>query len=220
MVQIIPSILATSEDQYKNDLSKLESAQSLEDGWVHIDFADNKFVQTQTVGVETAEKFPTNFKKEAHLMVVHPSHPWISELEKLNFSRIIVHLESDTQDWITDNLRYLEDKNIEVGLAINPDTELDKVSPFINDIDVLQIMGINPGLQGQQFIPETINKVKKAVQLFKGQYGPKISVDGGVKDTNAKLLMDAGADILVVGSYLLKGDVDENLENLWEIING
>ncbi len=220
MVQIIPAVLATSEQQYQEDINKIASSESLKEGWVHIDFADNIFVQNKTIEPEVINKFPTNLRKEAHLMVKHPSSPWIYELEKADFSRVIIHLESDTEDWISSNLAYLGDQGIETGLAINPETKLEKALRFENDIDLLMILGVKPGLQGQQFLPETLNRVKEAVRLFKNPTGSKIAVDGGVSNKNAKLLADAGADILIVGSYLLTGDIGENLENLWEVING
>lgn len=220
MVQIIPAVLATSEEQYSADIAKLASSQSLSEGWVHIDFMDNKFVPNLSISPSVSAKYQLAFKKEAHLMVSHPSSPWINDLEKLGFQRIIMHLESDTERWLMDNLRYLEDKDIESGLAINPQTQVEKVLPFKNNIDLLLILGVHPGFQKQQFIPETVDKVKKAAQLFKGKYGPKIAIDGGINNSNVKLLADAGADVLIVGSYLLQGDIDKNLEALWENING
>jgi len=218
MIQIIPAVLATSEEQYSKDLQKLSSCEALKGGWVHIDFADNKFVQNKTVGIDTIAKFPTDFSKEAHLMVDHPLSSWLTELEKLDFSRIIIHVESDSQEHIRDYIRYLKDKNIEAGLAINPDSDVARALPFKSHIAVLQIMGVYPGHQGQTFIAETADRVEKAARLFNGNNGLKIAVDGGVNLKNAKLLVEKGAEVLIVGSYLLKGNIDENLEKLWEIL--
>lgn len=217
MVQIIPAILASEEEGFKKQIDQLLSSSLFQEGWVHIDFMDSKFVPNKSISPSLLSKYNIELKKEAHLMVNHPSSPWIGELEKLSFSRIVIHLESDTEKWIKDNLWYLEDKGIEAGLAINPDTPLEEALQFKNDIDLLLIMGVNPGFQGQQFILETIDKAKRAVQLFKGQYGPKIAVDGGVNQNNVKLLVGAGVDILVVGSFLFNGELDKNLENLLKL---
>jgi len=208
MVQIIPAVLAKSEQQYKTDLEKLSSCESLKNGWVHIDFADNKFVQNLTIVPEAIQKFPTNFRKEAHLMVSHPKD-WIDKLIEVGFERIIFHIESeDDTDEIID---YIKSKGVEVGLAIKMETPIDKLEPFIKKIDVVLVMSIVPGFQGQPFIPKSLERIKE----IKSRWAVKIGVDGSVKDENVKAIMDVGADNLIVGSFLLKGEVDENLENLW-----
>lgn len=214
MVQIIPSVLATSEDQYKNDITKLASCKALENGWVHIDFADNKFVQNQTIEPETVSKFPTNFRKEAHLMVTHPRE-WIYKLLEAEFERIIFHIEA--QDSIEECIEYIKSKELAVGLAVNKDTAVEKLQPFAGKIDVILIMTIVSGFQGQPFIPEMLEKVRS---IKNNNWSVRVGVDGAVKDENAKQIVDAGVDFMIVGSYLLKGNTDENLEKIREVING
>ena len=214
MIQIIPAILATTEDQYKNDLSKLLVSASLEEGWVHIDFADNKFVQNQTVGPEIIDKYPDGFIREAHLMVAHPRE-WVERLVKAGFDRIIFHIESD--DNISDVIQEIKSKGIEVGLAINSETPIEKLEPFIGKIDVVLVMSVKPGFQGQSFIPESLEKVKI---IKSNNWQVKVGVDGHVDDQNAKEIVDSGVDFMIIGSYLLKGNIDERLEIIWEKING
>ncbi len=209
MIQIIPAILAISEVQYEQDLNKLSSCEALKIGWVHIDFADNKFVQNQTIDPEVIKKFPTNFRKEAHLMVSHPKE-WVDKLAEAGFKRIIFHLESeDDPREVIDNIK---NKGLEVGIAIKNETDIEGLSSLVDKLGVVLIMGIIPGFQGQPFIPETLDKIKK---LKSKGWQVKIGVDGAVRDTNIKEIMESGADFVIMGSYLLKGHTDENLEKLW-----
>lgn len=220
-MQIIPAVLATSEQQYREDINKLVLSKSFSEGWVHIDLADNKFVQNQTIDPEIIQKFPTNLRKEAHLMMKHPMQT-IYKLINLQFNRVIIHIESDNMrsgpvDYIRDELWDLEEAQIESGLAIKPGTSLSWLEPYFNEVDVVLIMSIEPGFQGQPFIDDSLGKVKQLVKMrSNGNYQFKIGVDGGVKDKNVKQIADAGADYLVVGSYLFQGDgdIDKNLEKL------
>lgn len=214
MIQIIPAVLANSEEQYQKDISKLESSPSLQEGWVHIDFADNKFVQNKTIEPEVIQKFPTNFRKEAHLMVAHPKD-WIDQLIKGGFERIIFHIESE--DNLLEVIEDIKNKGLEVGLAINQETPVEKLGQYVGKIDVVLVMTIVAGFQGQSFIPSMLDKVKK---IKSQNWSPRVGVDGAVKDSNIKEIMNAGTDFVTVGSYFLKGDIEENLEALWEAING
>lgn len=209
MVQIIPAILATSEDQYKKDLQKLSYCEGLKNGWVHIDFADNKFVQNKTVSPATVQKFPTNFRKEAHLMVANPIK-WLDKLAKAGFERIIFHIESE--DNPVEVIESIKARSLEAGIALNHQTDVEKVRPFIGKIDIILIMTIVAGFQGQPYMPQALDKVRKI--KFEG-WPVKVGVDGHVNDMNAKEIMDSGVDFVIVGSYLLKEDTDENLERLW-----
>lgn len=211
MVQIIPAILATTEEQYATDLQKLSSCEALKDGWVHIDFADNKFVQNKTVGVETIQKFPTNFHKEAHLMISNPKG-WIDSLERSGFERVIIHIESEN---VSEAIDYAVSKGIKVGIAVKNETDIEKVTPFIDKIDTILIMSIVAGFQGQPFIPASLKKIK---QVKSQRWSVRVGLDGSVKDTNIKEIMQNDADFVIMGSYFLKGDTDENLEKLWEAL--
>lgn len=216
MVQIIPAVLSTTEEDFVRDISRYQKS-SLNEGWVHIDFADNIFVQNGTIRPSLIAKYPTTLHKEAHLMVSNPLQ-WIDELVGAGFERVVFHIEA--QD-VTKCIEYIKAKGLEVGLAIKNETSLDKLEPFMDRIDVVLVMGIVPGFQGQKFIPETINKIKETSRLrSKDNYNFRIGVDGSVRDTNIKEIVQAGADFVIIGSFLLKGNIDENLENLWEKLNG
>jgi ribulose-phosphate 3-epimerase len=232
MVTIIPAILATNVSEFSGQLDKLKSTPELEGGWVHIDLMDGVLVENKSLSVEELEKIEIPFKKEVHLMVEHPIQ-MIDQVTAQKYDRIIIHLESESksdtadpmQNQIISNLNYIEDHGlhtnnlgVESGLAINPDTDLDDLKLYLNEVNVVQIMGVVPGKQGQRFIEKTVDRVKELVRI-RQELGLsfQISVDGGVNDTNAGKLMSAGADILVIGSFLQKGDIDENLEKIWEV---
>ncbi len=212
MVQIIPSVLATSEEQYQADISKLATSESLKDGWVHIDFADNIFVQNKTIEPGVVAKYPNSFQKQAHLMVADPLK-WIDQLVEVGFETIIFHAEVENVEEV---INYIKSKGKKVGLAIKQETTTQSLKPFINSIDIALIMTIVAGFQGQKFIPEVLNKIAQIKNLNPHVY---VGVDGGVSDENVKLVVEKGADFFILGSYLLKGDPEENLESIWEEMN-
>ncbi|MDO8619289.1 MAG: ribulose-phosphate 3-epimerase [Candidatus Daviesbacteria bacterium] len=209
MSKIIPTLLATSEKKYKEDLDKVLSSEELANGWVQIDIMDNKFVPNLSVGLDVIGKYPFDSKKEAHLMVQEPQD-WIEGLANLQFARIIFPLEvGNTLDLIDKVKEY----SLQVGVALNPETPVDKVLPFIDKIDVVLIMAVHPGFQGEEFIVEALGKVKELFQkrIEKG-LSYEIEVDGGIHPGIAKELEEAGVDGLAVGSKLFNGNIQENLE--------
>ena len=209
MIQIIPAILATTQDQYQKDISKLSACEALNDGWVHIDFADNKFVASETIKPEVVKEYPDNFKKEAHLMVLNPKD-WIDGLVEANFKRAIIHVESEG---VEEAIDYAKDQGLEVGLAIKDETEIEKIEPYLDKISTILIMSVIPGFQGQPFLP---NALKKLEEIKSEGWQVQVGLDGAVRDINLKEIVLAGADFVICGSYLLNGNIDENLENLWE----
>lgn len=217
MVQIIPAILATSEEQYQEDLEKIESAPGLVEGWLHIDLADNKFVQNKTIDLSTLEKYPSKMLTEVHLMVEDPDS-WVESLSKLGIKRIIAHIECG-EDTVDSFLSEGKASEIEVGLAIKLDTPLESLEPYWPDLDMVLVMSIIPGFQGQPFEKKALDRVKEIFDLRKASgYTFLIGVDGHVNAEDAKVIIESGADILVSGSYLLKGNIDENLEEIWEAL--
>lgn len=220
MAQIIPAILATTEEEYKNKLQKITNSNQFD--WVQIDLMDSKFVQNQSIKLYIMAKYPTNLKIEAHLMVEYPEN-WIDELVKIPVQRIIFPVE-DTEG-IKERIEHIKNHGIEVGLSINPETPVTEIEPYLNLVDVVLIMSVRPGFGWQEFIPETIGKIKelnsrrslsRAQSRDSGHIQFKIECDGGINEKNAKLVIDAGADLIVVGSYLLESNINENLEKILE----
>lgn len=213
MVQIIPTTFSTTEGEYKARLAKLVHSASFEEGWVQLDLMDNKFVPNKSIGLDIIKKNPPPFKKEAQLMVTDP-HEWLEGLFELKVDRIIIPVEIDKN--ILDFINLIKGHNIEVGLSLNPESKVELLDPFLDLLDAVLLMGVKPGLEQQELDPSIVGKIKAIKEKIPTL---KIGVDGGVKDTNIKQLIKAGADYLAIGSYLFTGDFDENLEKLWEVIN-
>ncbi len=216
MIQIIPAILSTTEPDFKRDIKRYSDSESLKMGWVHIDFMDNLFVPNRSITPGVTAKYETDLQKEAHLMVLHPLG-WIDKLAELGFKRVFFHLEA--ADDINECIESINSKGMELGLALNIETPVEKLNPFVDKIDRVLLMSITPGFQGNPFKTEVLEKIKETSRLRSKNKDLKIGVDGSVKDENAKLLVEAGADFLVVGSFLLKGDIDANLEKIWEKVS-
>lgn len=209
MTQILPAILATTEEGFKTNIDQVESSGLFKDGWVQIDLMDNKFVPNTSIGLDVLAKYNISSKKEAQLMVTEP-HDWVGGLADAHFERVIFPIEiGNTADLI----KYISEYSLQIGISLNPETPVDTVVDFLDTIDLVLLMGVHPGFQGQQFIPETIDRVRQ-LATFKEHSNFLIEVDGGVSTDSAKDLVDAGADILVVGSRLLNGNIKENLEKI------
>lgn len=211
-MQIIPAILSTSEKDFSRDVDRFNKSNSFKEGWVHIDFMDNKFVPNLSIDPEITGKYPLHLEKEAHAMVARPLE-WIGKLADTGYKRVIFHIEAE--DDTLETINSIRDKGLEVGLAINIDTPVNRIEPFADKIDVVLLMSIVPGFQGNPFKEEVFDKIREVKS--KG-WNIKVGVDGSVKDTNIKDIMDAGADFVIVGSFLLKGDIDENFQKLKEAL--
>lgn len=208
MIQIIPAILATTEEEYLKFIDKINSSNMNGIDWIHIDFMDNIFVQNQSIRPEIITKYPVNSKLEAHLMVREPLS-WVEELIRIGMERVIIPVEIHFQE-IDRILDMVQDLNIEIGLSLNPETEVSKIEPYLDKLDVVLIMAVHPGFQGQEFIQETLRRIKEISHIrSKNNFGFLIEVDGGISEENVRDVAEAGADIAIVGSGLFKYD---NLE--------
>lgn len=212
MVQIIPTLFSTTEEEFKQRIAKIESSQNFKEGWVQLDLMDNKFVPNLSIGMDIIKKYPLDYNKEAQLMVVDPQ-VWLADLVEYGVDRIIFPVEIDKD--IQKIIQIIKDQNIEAGLSVNPETEVTEINPYLTALDAVLFMGVKPGLEGQELSPATSVKIKEVKKKFPQI---KIGVDGGIKDTNVKELVEAGVDYLAIGSFLFEGDIDENLEKIWQAI--
>lgn len=207
--EIIPAILSKTVEDFQNDLNKLLNSKNLNSGWVHVDLMDN--ILAPNLSIKPDDLFGIDFKllkKEVHLMVNEPEE-WIKKMIKLGFARIIIHVEAEGD--IAGYISLIRESGAKAVLAINPPTSATKLTPFGEMVDAILVMGVNPGFQGQSFIPETLNKIKE----IKSKGWPvKIEVDGAVKDWNARDIVESGADTIILGSFLIQGNPDQNLAAL------
>lgn len=213
MVEIIPGVLATNESEYAELLTALNQAEILEGGWLQWDLMDGVFVDNKSVDLELMDKYPTDFQIEAQLMVSDPE-AWFEKLIAMDVKRIIFPIEISTD--INSLIQKLKETDIEVGISLNPETEVDKIAEYINEIDEVLVMSVHPGFGGQEFIDDSI---KKVAQLRQMNQDVIIGVDGGISPDVAPKLVAAGANNLVIGSKrLIENGIDETLEKYWEIL--
>jgi len=186
-----------------NDVITLNNTSS---DYLHIDVMDGKFVpDTQFTIKEIIELIEVSNKKiDIHLMVENP----ISYIEKLldyDIEYITFHKEIDRD--IYSLIDILHKNNIKVGMSIKPDTNVSEIVNYLNKIDLVLVMSVEPGKGGQSFIESSLDKVRELKKIINdNNLNVKIEIDGGVKDTNIKKINDAGVDISVVGSFITKSD--------------
>ncbi len=180
--------------------------------YIHLDIMDGKFTENETLDFNTLRNyFYENTKKlDVHLMVKDVKlYTELYSLLKPEY--ITFHLEvGNTKELIN----YVKNKNIKVGLAINPDTNINEIKPFINDIDLILVMSVYPGKGGQKFIESSTDKIK---ELRKINNKIIISVDGGINNTNINKLKEVNSSICVVGSYITNNNINEKIEELKNI---
>jgi len=218
MTQIIPALITSDEDstndfkELKLKFKKLQPFLSEFDNWVQIDITDGKFVSTETViNLENLRYFTEKANVEFHLMINRPEET-IGEWARIGPKRIIVHIEA-VED-MNELLNVCREKDVELGLALNPETPNVMIEPWINAVDLILFLGVHPGKGGQEFIPEVSGKIKSLRQNFPNV---KIEVDGGIRAENIAELKNAGVNVFVVGSGILKSpNIGETIKELKE----
>lgn len=211
-ITIIPVILAETEEEYRDKLNKITQSPELSGCWVQIDIVDGKFAPNLTVGLDIIKKYPLPPKTEVHLMVQNPDG-WIKALAKLGVKRIIFPIEVRNTEKL---IAQIKSFGIEAGVGLNPETEVAKVTPFIDKMDLVLLLSVHPGFGGQEFIEGVLDKVKEIVRIRANSEKPLIEVDGGISADNARKVIEAGADNLVIGEHLINDNIAENLEKIWE----
>ena len=207
-VSILSDSLKSQDIVKKLDNSKCDN--------IHIDIMDGKFVDNKTWTFSEIKKITSysHLPLDVHLMVKDP-HKYIEDYALLNTNDIIFHYEA-VKD-INEMINLIKSYGLKVGIAINPDTKVDVLFPYLKDLDFVLIMSVYPGKSGQSFIEETIEKIKVLKEeILKQEVKTLIEVDGGINDETALLCKEAGVDILVSASFIHK-DIVNNVEILKNI---
>ena len=200
---ISPSLLASD---FANLQSECEMLNKSEADWYHLDVMDGVFVPNISFGMPVIAAINKHTLKplDVHLMIENPDR-YIKDFKAAGANILTVHYEVCTH--LHRTLQAIRDEGMKAGVALNPHTPVELLEGIIHEIDLVLIMSVNPGFGGQKFIESTYEKVRKMKALItKNSAETKIEIDGGVTSANAKKLIEAGADVLVAGSFVFKSD--------------
>ena len=200
---IAPSLLAAD---FTNLQAECEMINNSDADWFHLDVMDGMFVPNISFGMPIIKAINKHTLKplDVHLMIENPDR-YIKDFKDAGANILTVHYEACTH--LHRTLQAIKAEGMKTGVALNPHTSIDLLEPILEDIDLVCIMSVNPGFGGQSFIEGTYRKVARLKELItKYNLQTKIEVDGGVTSENAKNLLEAGADVLVAGSFVFKSE--------------
>ena len=213
---LAPSILAA-------DFKELgQASKTIEENgaeYLHYDVMDGIFVPSISFGMPVLASIRscTNQVMDVHLMITEPIR-YIKEFKEAGADLITIHLEA-CED-VAATIKAIREAGLKVGLSIKPATEAEAIRPYLDQIDMILVMSVEPGFGGQKFIPESLDKIR-ALRAMVEEAGVDvdIEVDGGIYQANVKEVLDAGANIIVSGSGVFKGDIAKNTREFMEILN-
>ena len=210
-IQISPSILSADFSQLGNEIKRLEEGGA---DMIHVDVMDGHFVPNLTIVIKRLRNF-TKLPFDVHLMI-SPVHKYIKDYANAGADIITIHPEAT--DSLTDSINLIKKLNKKVGVSLNPDTKLNIIDNVLNEIDLVLIMSVFPGFGGQKFMPEVVEKIKTLKKIKEEKkLNFDIEVDGGINFENNKIVIEAGANILVSGTTIFKennGNIKKNIDSL------
>lgn len=212
---LAPSILAADVTKLGDEINATVNAGAK---YIHIDVMDGVFVPKLSYGqcvVESIRKC-TDAVFDVHLMIVNPIK-CVEDFASIGADIITVHYEAC--DDVEATLKKIKECGCKVGLSIKPATDVEVIVPYLKLVDMILIMSVEPGLGGQKYIPESTERITKTRELIKTSgYDVDVEVDGGVYIGNLKMILDAGANVIVSGSAIFKGDIKKNTEEFMNVM--
>ena len=213
-IQISPSILSADFSQLGAEIKRLEEGGA---DMIHVDVMDGHFVPNLTIGppVIKALRKQCSIKFDVHLMI-SPVHKYIEAYSDAGADIITIHPEAT--DNLEESIQKIKSLNKKVGVSLNPETKIDLIIDYLEKIDLVLIMSVNPGFGGQKFMPEVLDKIRELKKIqSKNNLNFDIEIDGGINFDNCQLAIEAGANILVSGTTVFKsnnGDIKKNINLL------
>lgn len=198
---VAPSVLSVNFLNLRQDIEMLNNSQA---EWIHYDVMDGVFVPNISFGLPILEQISTITSKfiDVHLMIANPD-PYIIPFKNAGAANITVHYE--TCPHLNRTINFIKEQGLKAGICLNPHTPLSVLDEIIDEVDMVLLMSVNPGFGGQPFIEKTYDKVRKLrKQIDSSNLKALIEVDGGVNLETGKKLVEAGADVLVSGSFVFK----------------
>ena len=213
-IQISPSILSADFSQLGREIKRLEDGGA---DFIHVDVMDGHFVPNLTIGppVIKALKKNCSIKFDVHLMI-SPVHKYIEAYSDAGADIITIHPEAT--DNLSASISKIRELKKKVGVSLNPETKVETIKDYLDEIDLVLIMSVNPGFGGQKFMPKVLDKIKELKKIQKDKnIDFDIEIDGGINFENSKIAIEAGANILVSGTTIFKsnnGDIKKNIDTL------
>lgn len=210
-----PSILAADFKVLGQEMKKTEENGA---AYIHFDVMDGMFVPSISFGMPVLASIndATEQFMDAHLMVQEPIR-YVEAFQKAGADYVTVHLEA-CED-VKTTLDKIHACGMKAGLAVNPETDVKELVPYMEDVEMILIMSVQPGFGGQKFIPESLDKIREVrAMLNEKNLETDIQVDGGIYVENVREVLDAGANVIVAGSAVFRGDAGENTAKFMEIL--